>query len=67
MRARLGPAGMLRTMTRLPDGPRPRRYELTVRSCVCSRCGRRLAARTDKLLRTMLRANLRTCARPALA
>ena len=29
--------------------------------------GRRLAARTNKLLRTMYRAHLRTCARPALA
>jgi len=37
MRARLGPAGMLRTMPMLPDGPRPRRYELAARSSVCHR------------------------------
>ncbi len=41
----------------------PRRYELAPRSSACYRCGRRLTAKTSKLLRTIYRAHLRTCRR----
>jgi hypothetical protein len=48
-------------MPALPHGPTPRRHVQAVRLCPCHRRGRRLTARTNKLLRTMYRAHLRTC------
>jgi hypothetical protein len=41
--------------------PMPRRYEPKIHLLDCHRCRRRLTVETPKLLRTILRAHLRTC------